>query len=249
MISTRRGTLALLGLLAASPLWPGVPEARDARPRDDDDDDTALPNVFISPCGQPFRAHVGAPYPVDLWFKQADANGDGKLDRAEFVADAAAFFKKLDFRGEGVLTPTIVALYEQRIAPEVLGKRVRLSRGGARLGRDGARLWLAQGYGGGGGHIDPGGDVPNSPDNKPKGLNESGAGASPYSFFDEPEPLTAADFDFNGFIRKANFLKLADSHFTTLDRTNAGFLTLAGLPLTPIQKQLRAEEKKKKKKA
>jgi hypothetical protein len=248
MQSTRRRTLAILGLLAGAPFWPGVVTGAGSPRRGDQDEDEALPNVFISPCGQPFRARPGAPYPVGVWFKQADANGDGKLDREEFVADAAAFFKKLDVRGDGILTPTIVALYEHRIAPEVLGQRVRVSEAGRVIFSDGpARLWLAQVDRPG--EIDPGGSIPNTPDNKSKGLNESGQGASPYSLFDEPEPLTAADFDFNGFIRKANFLKLADAHFTTLDHDNDGFLTLAGLPMTPIQKQILAENKGKKKKA
>jgi hypothetical protein len=50
--------------------------------------------------------------------------------------------------------------------------------------------------------------------------------------------VTAADFQASGEISLANFLKLADMHFTTLDSHNAGFLTLASLPKTMVQKQL-----------
>ena len=32
-----------------------------------------LPNVFISPAGEPFRAPAGAPYPVAAWFVRANA--------------------------------------------------------------------------------------------------------------------------------------------------------------------------------
>jgi hypothetical protein len=240
MKSSRRQTLLLLGSLIGAPIF--------ARAQNEDDEDGPA-NVFISPCGQPFRAPHGAPYPIADWFKQADANADGRLDRAEFVADAAAFFKKLDLRGEGILSPTEVAIYEHRVAPEVLGQRVKVSLyDPPTLARDGARLWFTQG-GAAPGQIDPGGSVPNDPANKPKGLNESGQGASPYSLFDEPEPVTAADLDFTGFIRRANFLKLADAHFTTLDHTDAGYLTLAGLPMTPVEKQLLGRDKKRKRRA
>jgi hypothetical protein len=60
--------------------------------------------------------------------------------------------------------------------------------------------------------------------------------------------LTAADLDFTGFIRKANFLKLADSplHDPRPQWTPA-ILTLAGLPLTPIQKQLLAPKTRRRK--
>ena len=91
-------------------------------------------NVFISPCGRPFRAKPGQPYPVANWFRMADADADGKLDRAEFVADTLSFFKLLDRNGDGVIGPDEIAFYEQRIAPEVLGMRVDI-RGGVAVAR------------------------------------------------------------------------------------------------------------------
>jgi hypothetical protein len=61
-----------------------------------EDDPDWLPNVFISPCGEPFRARPGAPYPSVDWFHQANKAKDGKLTKAELAADAQAFFDKLD---------------------------------------------------------------------------------------------------------------------------------------------------------
>jgi len=212
------------------------------------------PNVFYSPCGRPYRAKAGAPYPIEAWFKQVDADGDGKIDHAEFVADAMAFFKVLDRNGDGVISPQEVAFYEQRIAPEVLGMRVEGTSN--RLMEDRPRLWLVQGIPGGfgpgsEGTFRPGGATgPNmsvDPGTIDPGPNESersrpydasGKGASPYGFFDEPEPVTAADINFRGLISKADFAKLADVHFTTLDRESVGYLTLASLPMTPVQRRL-----------
>ena len=53
---------------------------------------------------------------------------DGKLDHAEFMADAVAFFGKLDLNSDGVLDPYEIQVYEHRVAPEVLGYRVNVDR-------------------------------------------------------------------------------------------------------------------------
>lgn len=212
-------------------------------------------NVFISPPGRPFRAKADAPYPVVDWFKLADANGDGKIDHAEFIADSLAFFKLLDRNGDGVISPQEIAYYEQRIAPEVLGMRVEIGGGGPAVARP--LLWRAQGIPGGqgpggegsfrpggasgpGGTVDPGAGQDQGPDSEPrsKPYDASGAGASPYSFFDEPEPVAAADINFRGLIQKSDFVRLAEAHFSTLDNRHLGYLTLDTLPKTPVQRRL-----------
>jgi len=236
MKATRRDfSLLLLGATTIAP-WRTLARGAPAT----DDDDTGLPNTFISPCGKPFRAAAGAAYPVVDWFRQADTDGDGKLTRAEFVADAAAFFKVLDLNGDGMLNHYEVAVYEQRIAPEILG--AGLPVGAAE--RRGARLWLAQIDQPS--SIDPNGDQPQAAPHAPRDLDESGQGAAPYSLFPEPEPIMAADLDLNGFITKANFQKLADMHFTTLDPDGIGYLTLATLPKTPIQRLIEKSRPKRK---
>jgi hypothetical protein len=198
-----------------------------------DDDDDAPPNVFFSPCGKPFRAKLAEPYPVGAWFKEADKDGDGKLDRAEFMADTAAFFAVLDLNGDGVLDSREVSRYEHAIAPEVLGLRVSLSALGApRL--YGGRIWRTQ-LNDGPTTIVPGGDDQIPDARPPHDIDESGQGASPYGFFSEPEPVMAADEDLNGIIRKAAFLRLAGRHFDGLDPDGNGYLTLSKLPKTEIQ--------------
>jgi hypothetical protein len=214
-----------------------------------DDDDPfhgqTPPNVFYSPSGRPYRAKAGQPYPVVDWFNQADADHDGKLDKAEFLADAMAFFAIVDRNGDGVISPQEVAFYEQNIAPEVLGMRVIGTR--YRVIEDRPRLWLVQGMLGGSGpgganmSIDP--NPVQDPDQTEKRqraepYDASGKGAAPYGFFDEPEPVTAADVNFRGLISKGDFKTLAEAHFRTLDREGVGYLTLAGLPQTPVQDRL-----------
>jgi hypothetical protein len=208
-------------------------------------------NLFISPCGQPFRAPAGAPYPVVDWFKQADKNADGQLDRAEFNADAEAFFKILDINRDGFLSPYEIAVYERRIVPEIGGARLDASLDLA------PRLWLAQfggqggmgGMGGQGGRGGMGGGSPSGqqpPAQSPKAdTDESHQGAAPFSFFDEPEPVTAADLHYRGIVAKADFLVLSNAHFDTLDRDQKGYLTLATLPYTPVQKRLLKRQRRR----
>jgi hypothetical protein len=228
-INRRRSGLALLALAARKP-----------PPPDDDDDAPNLPNTFFSPAGKPFRAPAGDPYPVVDWFKEADKNGDGKIDHAEFLADAEAFFNLLDINKDGYLSRYEIAIYEQKIAPEILvgTAHIGLGPGGDGTGRGGARLLLAQGGVQRPGPIDPGGDNQEVPSGKPPVLDESGQGASPYGFFEEPEPVMSADL---------NVLKTADMHFDALDQKKLGYLTLATLPKTPIQRALEHARKGRKK--
>ena len=212
-------------------------------------------NIFISPAGKPFRAPIQAPYPVVDWFKEADKDGDGKIDHREFMADAEAFFKVLDRSGAGVLNSYDIQVYERVIAPEILGYMFKPPE--ARLtpkGLFGGQMWLAQmgGVGGMGGmgatvpgSIDPSGPAEPSGPKILHDLDETEAGASPFSLFDEPEPVMAADFNFNGRIKKENFLKLADMHFTRLDTQELGYLTLDKLPKTAVQKRLEKGQRRR----
>lgn len=236
-------TRRTLGLgLAAAGASLGLAAPDPALAQDNWDDPAAWPNVFISPFGQPFRAKNGAPYPVVNWFKQADKNADGKIEKAEFLADASFFFDALDVNKDGVLDPMEVQRYEHRIAPEILGFRVEISENRTRrvAGLHGGRLWLAQGGPAGQGVMGalPPGAVEAPDDTTPKvphSIDESHNGASPFSFFDQPEPVTAADMEFDGYIKKKNFLRLAGVHFQSLDPKDLGYLTLASLPKTHVQ--------------
>jgi hypothetical protein len=264
MFTTRRRFAALVsGSLAAAGLVHGLPAlARGAA-------DDAPPNVFFSPHGRPYRAPSGAPYPVVDWFKQADRNGDGRLDRDEFVADAAAFFDVLDLNADGVLDTAEISLYEHRIAPEVLGMRVTVLAGGQQLVAPGAPgLWLAQ-YGPMGGPISPNGrdnGLPGAPGHGGNAPDQGGVlpgdvqtnapnrpnpdaelvGAAPYGLIADPEPVTASDPDylFEGVVKRAHFLSHAHDNFARLDVERSGYLSLAGLPQSRVQKLLEGRGRK-----
>jgi len=236
MYSTRRQFSLMLALATAAsglaaPAWPA------------DEDYSGYGNVFISPHGKPFRAKLDAPYPVVDWFHEADKNADGKIARTEFMADAEAFFVVLDRRHQGRIDNFDIQNYEHNICPEVLGLRVEMGDAG-RSG--GARLWLADMQGDMGGIVPsgtpPGGDTPT---HGPDHLDESNAGASPYSFFEEPEPVTVADLDFRGFVTRENFMKIATRHFNRLDPADTGFLTLDKLPKTQVQRAMERRQRRR----
>lgn len=187
--------------------------------------------LFISPMGEPFR---GA-NPVRLWFDRADANHDGVVTQAEFVADADRFFLVLDRAHDGEIDPEDIEHYETVLAPEI-----RSGGGGGAFPRDGGgRRGGRGGREGGGGHRGGGpedgaggGSEPTAP---PVGTYDSQAqGAARFGFFAYPEPVTAADANLNRGVDIREFRAAAEQRFASLDKRGDGRLTLNALPkLTP----------------
>jgi hypothetical protein len=222
------------------------PSSENGRPRDGGHGGgghfARLPNVFISPAGKPYRARPAEPYPVVQWFTEADANHDGKLTREEMRADAAAFFRTLDTNHDGVIDGFEVQAYEQNVAPEILPRIENLRAGEGfdpNLDLADQRNTERQGSSGGG----RGGFQMRQP-REVKG--ETGTqGAAVYSLINQPEPVAAADADFDGKITLAEFEAAADRHFEILDTKQQGYLTLAGLPKTPIQEEIEKAAKRR----
>lgn len=203
--SALAAALVLAGLFA--PMAAGAP----AKP---------LATLFLSPAGEPFHADAGQPYPVSVWFAQADANHDGKLTRDEFRADFARFFKALDQNHDGVIDGVELQRYEQKVAPEVLPRLAQI-QGGPPGERSGGRLA--------------------EPPRKKGGPDYDGAAA--YSLFNVSEPVAAADTAFDGRITLEEFQATADRRFDQLDKDKNGYLTLDTLPQTP--EQIAVEGKKR----
>jgi hypothetical protein len=203
-------------------------------------DPGALVQLFVSPCGEPFRATAAAPYPVAAWFAHADANHDGAIDRAEFRADADAFFETLDVNHDGVLSSFEVSRYEHLVVPEML--QGHMSQLELR-----PRILLAQmddmgGMGGmgamgglGGGGLD-GGASEEQPFERKEDAAPSMEGLAPFNLLREPEPVASSDQNLDGRITRAEFESAADRRFGRLDVKGDGKLTLAALPMTVQEK-------------
>ncbi len=211
-----------LGLIAAASLTAGIGFAA-VRPQITP---LAEAELFISPCGEPYRSKPGEPYPVVAWFQKVDANKDGHVDRAEFRADAEAFFKVLDRDHDGIIDDAEVSYYEHQIVPEVMGIQP-ISR------LDGARVILAALA-----------QDDSGTKNKEREDDLPFQGAGSYGLLNDSEPVRAADRDFSGHIRLADFLARADHNFDALDVDQHGYLTLEDLPRTNAQLQARAARRK-----
>ena len=187
--------------------------------------------LFISPCGEPFRSKPGEAYPVVVWFERTDANKDGKIDRKEFEADAEQFFHKLDVNKDGIVTDYVINFYEKRLVPEILSGL----QGSAFMSGDaGAHLIKVQGPAQGLSQIDPGG-APDTAPPHPREEDGPPKGAAAFGLLNDPEPIRTADRSFASRIRLQDFIAQADRNFDVLDYKERGYLTLETLPRTPTQ--------------
>ncbi|MDV6331816.1 hypothetical protein [Asticcacaulis sp. 201] len=172
--------------------------------------------IFFSPSGEPFRAPAGQPYPLVKWFNQADTNKDGKISHDEFVADAMAFFDKLDVNHDNYISSPENTRYENQIAPEIQSIDPRIAQP-----KQSSR------------QFDP--EMSTGTDPNAGRYRKSIVGASQYSLIDEPQPVRAADANFDFKVSREEWLDTAQQRFTILDRNGDGFITLDELPKTPAQ--------------
>lgn len=172
---------------------------------------------FISPMGEPFRPRPNGDDTLARWFHQADLNRDAILTADEMQQDADRFFAKLDTNADAQIDPDELVVYEWEVAPEIqVNSRWRRTRAQA---------------------------LATSKDEKGErrrgsfemtGLDDCLQGAARYSVLNMPQPVAAADADFNRAITKAEFRQAASARFLLLDRARAGRLTLASLqPFVP----------------
>lgn len=206
---------------------------------------------FISPCGQPWRAGDGEPYPLIAWFNATDVDHDGSIDIYEFRADHERFFDMLDQDHNGLLDGIEISFYEKRVAPDVLLGQLY----GAQDRRAPDRLWgdeiVRAQYGGPGQPqvYSPGGAQGPAPDlgaaRTPKQVL---IGSAVYGLLNDAEPVSSADSNLDGRVTKAEFLAAADRRFKRLDRSGDGKLTLDELPKPQAQIMAEAEQRKKGKK-
>ena len=184
---------------------------------------------FISPMGEAFRAHNGSEDTLANWFYQADRDRDGLLTAAEMQADADRFFATLDTSRDGQIDPDELVHYEWEVAPEIqVMSKTRRKQG------DPAPVVQAD----------------SSDDNRPRdrerdrqkrreesyaslGIRGELQGAARYSLLNIPEPVAAADGDFNRAISLNEFRQAALARFQLLDSGGRGSLTLVQLEALP----------------
>jgi EF hand len=166
---------------------------------------------FISPMGEPFRARTPDDDTLARWFNQADRNHDGALTPDELVADGDRFFATLDTNHDQEIDPEELVQYEWEIAPDIqLMSKKRPA---------------------------PGLRSTNAPGGKEKAgrenLLDEGAGslqgAARYGLLNMPEPVAAADANFDRGISLTEFRQAAFARFQLLDRAGAGRVSLADL--------------------
>ena len=189
--------------------------------------------TFISPMGEPFRSKPGETKPEEAWFAQADANHDGKITLAEFTADAGRFFKTLDTNKDARIEAEEIQHYEDFIAPETIsggdfGAEAAGGghQGGARHGRSRRRDGVSR-------DTQTAADednVTNTYLTPPNDYDEGNMGAARFSYFDMPEPLSAADANFDRTITPREYVDAARQRFIALDANHDGLLTRDELP-------------------
>jgi hypothetical protein len=198
--------------------------------------------TFISPMGEPFRSQPGDKAPEEIWFERADANGDGKITLAEFMVDAGRFFKQLDTNHNGQIEPEEIQHYEDDIAPETLGGIADAGpAGGGGHGGHGGHGGRGGGGGGGGsrrhGGVSRSTQTQSDEDNvtdtyltPPAGYDAANIGAARFSYLDLPEPVAAADTNFDRAVSPREWVEAARQRFEALDANHDGVLTRDELP-------------------
>jgi hypothetical protein len=175
---------------------------------------------FISPMGEPFRAKTVTDDTLADWFYQADRNRDGVLTLDEMQADADRFFAILDSNHDGEIDPDEIAYYEWEIAPDIqVMSRTRRAPGEAAAKPQKPERERGPGPGRG----------RSAEDDAQLGLPGSLQGAARYGLLNIPEPVAAADTDFDRGITLAEFRAAAADRFELLDSARAGRISLAQL--------------------
>lgn len=189
---------------------------------------------FISPMGEPYRARTKDDDTLADWFYRADRNHDGVLTADEMEADAERFFQTLDTDHNGEIDPDELANYEYEIAPDIqVNSRTERKPGDpppiVRADIDNPDL----------------DDPPSRADIKREqrkrqrdgadalGINGALQGGARYSLLNIPEPVAAADTDFNRAISREEFKEAAAARFALLDSAHQGRLTLMQLEALP----------------
>lgn len=159
---------------------------------------------FISPMGEPFRSKAPGDDTLVNWFGQADRDRDNVLTPAEMQADAERFFGILDTDRSGEILPEEIKAYEWQLVPEVqVNSEWRRGRGEQGPLKQPKRPVAYDAY--------------------------TLQGGARYALLNMPQPVAAADADFDRAVTIAEFRNAAELRFQRLDRAGDRQLTIADL--------------------
>ena len=167
--------------------------------------------------GEPFRARSEADDTLGRWFSQADRNADHLLTLNEMTADAARFFAELDTNHDREIDPDEIAHYEWEVAPDIQVMSPRRRAQGdlrPRDKQDSKRSRHAE-------RIEA----------EQLGIGGALQGAARYGLLNIPQPVAAADTDFDRGVTLEEFTRAAALRFQLLDRAGQRALNLPQLQL------------------
>jgi len=193
---------------------------------------------FISPMGEPYRARNSTDDTLADWFNRADRNHDGVLTQDEMLADAERFFATLDTNQDRQIDPDELAHYEYEIAPDIqVNSRTRRLPGQPVPATSAGASDDYQSRGTR--------EKRRADDDTTLGLGGALQGAARYGLLNMPEPVAAADMDFNRAISIDEFRQAALARFQLLDTGHQGKLTLAQLEAMRLTTQTNGARRKR----
>lgn len=176
-------------------------------------------SLFISPMGEPFRANASGARGVDLWFAALDANYDTRISHDEFIANANAFFARVDANQDGALTSVEDIAYWRVNAPEVVNGRPTGEPIGNTIEPPRQREQER-------GLFEVRRDSNISVSGPSRGLPpERQTGAQPYGLLGDAEPILSCDSNFDRRVTLTEFDTCAERRFAQLDANHDGFIT------------------------
>ncbi|MFN6980765.1 MAG: hypothetical protein ACK4NU_02445 [Brevundimonas sp.] len=239
--------LGLLSVLAACATGPGGPGGKGPG---DGGPPPERPQIFVSPFGELFVSEPGEPYPVAAWFTDADADTDGRLTAAEFTADGARWFARLDQDGDGIVGPGEIFAYERLVDATFAGlggldgapgggRGARPGRGGpsadGRMNLDDEQSGSPMGGGQEGPPMGGGQEAPSAGAPRAQPYRSGTERLARAGLLSVPQPVRAADRNADQKITPDEWVAAGERWFVLLDQDHDGVLTLESLPKTAVQ--------------
>lgn len=167
------------------------------------------------------------------WFRKADTDADGRLTRAEFIADGERYFQLQDSSRNGQLEASEIDAWEAAILAPITPRPGQRNAQQLPEGKPTEARPIQM----------PPNAAPRS-NRRPDPERPRGAGL--YGIINIRHPLKAADQDMNARVTADEWQRILASRFALLDKAGLGYLTLDALPPTPWQEMQPGFKPKKK---